>query len=94
MRWVWQHGLVIVLEVVIGLFVLVVTAGDAMTFYVSYSSPLGTYTGQEDDRSAALRLLLLVVPSILVFIALVRVHIRHRRRRRNSAPGRGFTTGK
>jgi hypothetical protein len=90
-RWVGR-GIVVALELVVALFAVAATIGDALTFYVSYSSPSGAYMGQEGDRIAALRQLWLVVPSVLLLILLVVLEIRRSRRRRRSRPGLDSST--
>ncbi|MGW1157853.1 hypothetical protein ACWD5Q_28080 [Streptomyces sp. NPDC002513] len=82
-RWMGR-GIIIALELVALLLAVVAVIGDSLLFYVSYSSPLGGYTGQEDDQVAALRLLWLVVPGILLVTLLVVLEIRRARRRRRS----------
>jgi hypothetical protein len=67
-------------EVLLCVFVTNVMVFDALVFLVSYSSPLATYTGQEDDRAAAVRILLvLVTPGVLLIGVLLWVEIRRRR---------------
>ena len=72
--------------VVVGALVLVLAVTDLATFLTSYSSPLGTYTGQEDDRSAAVGMLVRgVLPGLVLVVALVRAEVRRRRRNRATA---------
>lgn len=54
---------------VAGLAVLGLACFDALTFWASYSQPLGTYTGQEGDRAAAVHMLWIVVPGLCVVAA-------------------------
>ncbi|MER6074228.1 hypothetical protein ABT187_36445 [Streptomyces sp. NPDC001817] len=76
-------------EVLLCAFVIAVMLFDVLAFAMSYGSPLGTYTGQEDERAVAVRtLLVLVVPGVLLMSVLLWAELRRRGKRRASTAGR------
>ncbi|MDH6574392.1 glucan phosphoethanolaminetransferase (alkaline phosphatase superfamily) [Kitasatospora sp. MAP5-34] len=80
-RVLWLLGVVAV-----GALVLTLAVADLVAFLTSYSSSLGTYTGQEDDRAAAVRMLLWgVLPCLMLVVVLIRAELRRSRRNRATA---------
>jgi multisubunit Na+/H+ antiporter MnhG subunit len=65
---------------VLALWVLVLLA-DAYSFLVSYTRPLGAYTGQDGDRAMSWVLLGLLVAASALAIAVVRLPVSYRRLR-------------
>ncbi|MFJ3339442.1 hypothetical protein [Streptomyces sp. NPDC086766] len=76
-------------EVLLCAFVITTMLFDILAFAMSYGSPLGTYTGQEDERVVAVRtLLVLGIPGVLLMGVLLWAEIRRKGRRRASAGDR------